>query len=342
MSTALYLKYRPKDFNEIIGQDHIVEALQGAIRNNTVPHAYLFVGPRGTGKTSTARILARALAVDPQDLYEIDAASNNGVDEIRELREAVRTLPFRSMHKLYIIDEVHMLSKQAFNAFLKTLEEPPPHVKFVLATTEGHKILDTITSRCQQLVFRSPDTDTLAKVAVRVAGDEGYILAPDAAQLVALLGDGSFRDTLSILQKIISGAAKKDITREDVEIRGGAPKDTLVMNYLMALLLHKTQEGLTALQQVREEQCDVKLFTQLVLQRVRLIMFARFAPSLYTVYAGALSTEARAIIDEAAKNKELGNLSAILSDLLTAYTRIGTAPIQTIPLEILLVNDKGR
>jgi len=338
-SAALYLKYRPKDFSELIGQEHVVEALTGAIKANNVSHAYLFVGPRGTGKTSTARILARELGIDPQDLYEIDAASNNGVDEIRELREAVRTLPFRSPFKLYIIDEVHMLSKQAFNAFLKTLEEPPAHVKFVLATTELHKVIDTVKSRCQQLVFRSPRLETLAQVATKVATDEGYTLAPDAALLVAMLGDGSFRDMLSALQKIVSSVGSKTITREDVEKFGGAPKEELVASYLAALLANNTEEGLVTLGRVADEQYDIKLFAEMVLRRIRLVMFARYAPKLYAHHAVAFSADTQASIEATAKDTGHANLSLVLSRLLEAYTHISTSPIKTIPLELLLVEE---
>ncbi len=154
--SALYRKYRPEAFSEIIGQEHIVTALSGALKEEKISHAYIFFGGRGTGKTTTARIVAKALGTDPSDLYEIDAASNRGIDNIRELRENVGTLPFNSKYKVYIIDEVHMLTKEAFNALLKTLEEPPSHVVFILCTTELEKVPETIISRCQEFTFRKP------------------------------------------------------------------------------------------------------------------------------------------------------------------------------------------
>src|SRR3990167_9050549 len=152
----LYRAYRTQSFKEVRGQSQVVDVLAKAIKNNKPAHAYLFAGGRGTGKTSVARILARELGVSDKDLYEIDAASNTGVENIRELREGVNTVPFESPYKFYIIDEAHMLSKAAFNAFLKTLEEPPPHAIFVLATTEREKIPDTIQSRCETYAFKQP------------------------------------------------------------------------------------------------------------------------------------------------------------------------------------------
>ena len=152
MSEALYRKYRPENFDEVLGQDHIVTTLSESLKLGNVAHAYLFSGGRGTGKTTMARILARAVNCSENDLYEIDAASNRGIDDIRELREAVNTLPFESPYKVYIIDEVHMLTKEAFNALLKTLEEPPAHALFILATTEMDKLPETIVSRCQTFI----------------------------------------------------------------------------------------------------------------------------------------------------------------------------------------------
>jgi DNA polymerase-3 subunit gamma/tau len=158
---SLYRKYRPSNFDEVLGQEAIVATLQSALKSGNISHAYLFAGSRGTGKTSIARIFAKELGTSPNDIYEIDAASNNGVDEMRELTSGVNTLPFDSKYKVYILDEVHMLSKSSFNALLKTLEEPPAHVIFLLATTELHKVLDTVKSRCQVFEFKKPTIEIL-------------------------------------------------------------------------------------------------------------------------------------------------------------------------------------
>jgi len=157
VSETLYRKHRPTAFEDVFGQDEVISILQNSIKQGSISHSYLFSGTRGTGKTSIARIFARELGTSDQDIYEIDAASNRGIGEIRELRAGVDTRPFNSNYKVYIIDEVHMLTKEAFNALLKTLEEPPSHVLFILATTEKHKILDTIISRCQVFDFNRPN-----------------------------------------------------------------------------------------------------------------------------------------------------------------------------------------
>lgn len=189
---ALYQKYRPQTFDEVLGQEHVVEALQKAAANDRIAHAYIFSGTRGTGKTSLARIFARAIGTSPRDLYEMDGASNRGIDEIRALRDELHTLPFESKYKVYIIDEVHMLTKEAFNALLKTLEEPPQHVVFILATTEFEKLPDTIVSRCQSFVFKTPGAPILKEMLLRAAKKEKVSLEPAAAELIALIASGSF------------------------------------------------------------------------------------------------------------------------------------------------------
>jgi DNA polymerase-3 subunit gamma/tau len=181
---ALYRKYRPETFDDVLGQDAIVASLKHAIAQEKVSHAYLFAGSRGTGKTSIARIFARALGTSANDIYEIDAASHNGVDEIRELRDGVATLPFDSKYKVYILDEVHMLSKPAFNALLKTLEEPPKHVVFILATTELHKVPETVRSRCQIFEFKKPHAALLASFVQAIAKKEGGAVDDGAAELI--------------------------------------------------------------------------------------------------------------------------------------------------------------
>ena len=183
---SLYQKYRPKNFKEVIGEDHIIKVLSGAIKLGNISHAYLFSGSRGTGKTSVARIFDQEIGTSADDLYEIDAASTNSVDDIREINEAVHTLPFKSKYKVYIIDEAHMLSKSAWNAFLKTLEEPPAHVVFILATTELEKVPETVISRCQTFVFKQPNQSVLKDFAQMIGKKEGIILEPDAADASGL------------------------------------------------------------------------------------------------------------------------------------------------------------
>lgn len=225
---ALYRKYRPENFEDVVGQDHIVTLLKNSIKNKKISHAYLFCGSRGTGKTTVARILAREIGCNPEDIIEIDAASNRGIDEVRELREAVRTSPFSSEYKVYIVDEAHMLTKEAANALLKTLEEPPSHAIFILATTDPDKLPQTIVSRCQKIEFKQPDNKTLSDRILHVAKEEGSTLANESAELIARHGKGSYRDALGILEQVI-GISGKSIKHIDVTNHLGTPqKETLI------------------------------------------------------------------------------------------------------------------
>lgn len=231
---ALYRKYRPQSFSDVVGQEQLVDILQSTIKQKKISHAYLFCGGRGTGKTTVARIFAREIGCHSEDVIEIDAASNRGIDEIRELREAVRTAPFSSPYKVYIVDEAHMLTKEAANALLKTLEEPPSHVVFILATTDPDKLPTTIVSRCQKITFVSPDVETLAKRLMYVAEQEGKELDVTTASLIATHGRGSYRDALGVLEQIFTTSGKK-ITHDSVlAFLGVADKDVL-LNVLTAL-----------------------------------------------------------------------------------------------------------
>jgi Holliday junction resolvasome RuvABC ATP-dependent DNA helicase subunit len=250
--TALYRKYRPAMWAEVIGQDHIVQSLQAEVAKvsgGTRPHhAYLFAGTRGTGKTTIARIFAAEIGTAPEDIYEIDAASNTSVEDIRVLTEGVHALPLMSAYKVYILDEVHMLSKSAFNAFLKTLEEPPKHVIFILATTELHKIPETIISRCQVFHFNTPAHETLAEVIIAVAKKEGVTLSPQAAQLVATVARGSFRDALSALQGVVARALSGGVQGSNKSAKQGTDTD------LVTLEIEEVEQYLSVPSQVLVQQ----------------------------------------------------------------------------------------
>lgn len=240
MSQALYRKYRSRTFDEIVGQKSVVMALTNAMAANSLSHAYLFTGPRGVGKTSIARIFAHAINSVPYsddslpvDIIEIDAASNRGIDEVRDLRDKVRIAPVTGPYKIYIIDEVHMLTSHAFNALLKTLEEPPKHVIFILATTESHKLPETILSRTQRYNFKLASVeDTMAHLRF-VAEAEKIVIDNDAIELIAVASGGSMRDALSLLDH--ARHLGSDISLEDIRSHIGIPSQESVKNVLKAL-----------------------------------------------------------------------------------------------------------
>ena len=231
---ALYRKYRPETFSDVVGQEQAVNLLTSSIKQKKISHAYLFCGSRGTGKTTVARILARDIGCNPEDVIEIDAASNRGIDEIRALRDAVRTSPFSSAYKVYIVDEAHMLTKEAANALLKTLEEPPSHVVFILATTDPDKLPQTIVSRCQKVVFNQPELKVLSDRLIFVAEKEEKKLDVESSELIAKHGKGSYRDALGILEQVIA-ISGKTIKHDDVVITLGAPEKESLLVLLEAI-----------------------------------------------------------------------------------------------------------
>lgn len=232
MGEALYRKYRPKKLTDVVGQPHITSTISNALNQNRISHGYLFSGPRGVGKTSVARILAHGInqfdygnEQGSLDIIEIDAASNRRIDEIRDLREKVHTAPIAGKYKVYIIDEVHMLTREAFNALLKTLEEPPAHAIFILATTEAHKLPETIISRTQHFTFRPVSSETIASHLKNIANQESLQISDDALQLVAQHGRGSFRDSISSLDQL---STLTSIGQDDVLELLGIPSSAVI------------------------------------------------------------------------------------------------------------------
>jgi DNA polymerase-3 subunit gamma/tau len=337
-SSVLYRKYRPQAFKDVIGQDHIVKVLEGEIKLDKVAHAYLFSGTRGTGKTSTARILARELGTSTNDLYELDAASNRGIDDIRAIRDSVHTLPFDSRYKVYIIDEVHMLTKDAWNAFLKTLEEPPSHVIFILATTEIEKVPETVVSRCQTFVFRQPNLAILKDFIKGVADKEGVKLDPAAAELVALLGDGSFRDAHGILEKVLSSTTDKKVTREEVEAVTGAPKNELIRNILESLIDKDLEKGINAIRKASESNADMKVFARMILERLRFLFLMRLKAGMEESIKALVSEEDFALLASLVAKADKNLTSDVLVRFIEAYEEAGRSSIPELSLELALAN----
>ncbi|HTR19140.1 MAG TPA: DNA polymerase III subunit gamma/tau [Candidatus Paceibacterota bacterium] len=333
---TLYREYRPQSFAEVRGQPQVTDTLEESIKNGKVAHAYLFAGSRGTGKTSVARILAKALGTSDKDLYEIDAASNTGVDNIRELREGVQTTPFDSPYKFYIIDEAHMLSKQAWNALLKTLEEPPSHAIFVLATTERDKVPETIQSRCEIYVFKQPTREVLSQAVFDVAKKEGYSLERSAAELIALLAEGSFRDALSILQKVLAVSRDKKIDIAEVETVSGAPRGELVRRLLAGIAKKDAKAALGAIEEAVAANMDARMLAKLLIHLMRVVLLMRYAPELAKEFSEGISAEDAALAKEV--SKERGVNSETLRALLDAYAAIGYAAVPHLPLELAVVD----
>lgn len=333
---VLYRTYRPSTWSEVVGQDQVVSALTDAIDNDRVAHAYLFSGSRGTGKTSVARILAKAVKTADEDIYEIDAASNRGIDDIRELREHVAVNPFSSRFKVYIIDEVHMLSKDAWNALLKTLEEPPAHVIFILATTELDKVPETIVSRCQTFSFKKPSREVLRRQVSRVAKEEGYSLDAGAADLVALLGDGSFRDALGMLEKVIGASSDKKLTREEVEKITGAPRASMVNAFIEYTLAKDTDKALAAVGDAAKAGISMATFMTLALEKLRFILLVQHSTASRQLVKEHVSPDDWEFIEAQAGKKLLA--PAMLARLLEAADGIGRAHIESLPIELAVVD----
>lgn len=295
MSQVLYLKWRPGDWDEVIGQDHIITTLKNSVRQGRISHAQIFSGPRGTGKTSTARVLAKAvncLAEDPAsrpcnecatcqsvnrgeflDLIEIDAASNTSVDDVRELREKINFSPNVGRYKVYVIDEVHMLSTSAFNALLKTLEEPPAHAIFILATTEIHRIPITVISRCQRHDFRRISVDEIVNQLDRMAAAEKITVQQDVLRLIARQATGSLRDAISILDQLSS--AENEISADLVHQILGTSPDQAVLNFVDAMLAGDSGKGLNTLHQSAERGNDPVQFTKQVVSYFRNVLLMK-------------------------------------------------------------------
>lgn len=345
---SLYRKYRPQSFDQVLGQDSIVATLQSVLKSGSLSHAYLFAGSRGTGKTSIARIFAKELGTSFSDIYEIDAASNNGVDEMRELTSGIATLPFDSKYKVYILDEVHMLSKSSFNALLKTLEEPPAHVIFILATTELHKVLDTVKSRCQVFEFKKPSLEILVKMVKEGAEKEGFKLGDGAAELVAKRANGAFRDAWGILEKVLGSMTHArvsihdvvPVSLDDVIHVSNETRHELVTEFIQSLVAQNLETSLRIIHTITDANHDVPHFIENVLEQLRLVLLFRFSPQLAAEIAHDMQPHTVNQLNQWAGEKNSIN-AGLVAELLQVLDETKKTPLAVIPLELALIRILG-
>jgi DNA polymerase-3 subunit gamma/tau len=358
MSVSLYRKYRPTRFEDIIGQEHVARTLVNAINSDRVSHAYLFTGPRGTGKTSTAKILAMALNCESGqgkatttpdgscsicesirrgsslDVVEMDAASNRGIDDIRDLRDKVHFAPVEGRMKVYIVDEVHMLTPEAFNALLKTLEEPPVHAIFVLATTEPHKVPATILSRCQRFDFRRPSVAEVVEVLSAVAAKEGIATDGAALPVIARAAGGSFRDALGILDQLSTYTGGKVTLQETLDILGIVRHD-LLFEIVDLAREHDTQGALLFVERLSQGGTDYAQFIKDLLGHLRDVYVVRHTEAMPSSIA-ATEEQIERLRSQAAKTPT-DQVVALLDLLGDALRSIRQGSDSRLELELALI-----
>ncbi|OGZ62629.1 MAG: DNA polymerase III, subunit gamma and tau [Candidatus Spechtbacteria bacterium RIFCSPLOWO2_02_FULL_38_8] len=360
MSQVLYRKYRPQSFDEIVGQQHIVTTLRNAIKTGDISHAYLFSGPRGTGKTTMARVFTKTLNCNSSaqkddvclkcdicnqlekgsfvDLIEIDAASNRGIDDIRELKEAVRVSPAVGDYKVYLVDEAHMLTKEASNALLKMLEEPPAHAIFILATTEPHKLLPTIMSRTQHFDFHFLNSDEIKNKLQGILTREKRILESAVLDLVTLASGGSLRDAESILGKILS----LNTPTEQV-VRGilGLVDIIKISNFIDFLIENKKDDALNYINEITQTGTDLEQFIINTIEYMRKILFLKMSPSSEKLIAKNFTKEELQVAKKQTDLLTEKKIYGIIKQLLNASQDIKYSPVPQLPLELAVVEIIG-
>lgn len=374
---VLYRKYRPKTFDEIIGQDHVVRTLKGALLNNRVGHAYLFSGPRGVGKTTIARILAKSLncANFPKisegnfdgkssirqsldegghaipcnkcsscqetndgrslDIIEIDAASNRGIEEIRNLRDSARVAASSGRFKIFIVDEVHMLTAPAFSALLKTLEEPPSHVVFILATTDPHKVAPTILSRVQRFEFKKISPENINARLRNLAKLEKISIEEPASRAIALSAEGSLRDAESSLSKLIAFAGES-ITMEHVEQILGIIPSEVHQSFFEALVTNNREAALKIIESLYNDGVSLDVFAKQFIEYVRFALLLKVAPDVAGDIAKLSESEAKDVLKILEKTQN-EKIIAIMDELIAVKNDIKNSPIPQLPLELAII-----
>ncbi len=355
---VLYRKYRPKSFSKLVGQEHVVQTLTNAINSGIISHAYLFSGPRGSGKTTVARLFAKSLncldrkdnAFEPcnkcdscseimnnrsMDLIEIDAASHRGIDEMRDLREGIRFSPSKSKYKVFIIDEAHQLTKEASNALLKTLEEPPAHAILILATTELHKMIPTIISRCQRFDFRKLTIEEIIKKMESIIKEEKVMIEKSALELIALNAGGSIRDAESLLGQVLTFSDNKEIKAEDIKSLLGLVEVEIVSKFTDFLVKKQIPEAINFLNELVEKGVDLQEFTKSLINYLRQALILKIAGTEKII--SGLTKEELQKLEEQVKVFKEEELHRIIRLFISAETQTKYSSIPQLPLELAII-----
>ena len=360
MSLVLYRKYRPQKFSEFIGQEHIVKTLTNAISGEMISHAYLFAGPRGSGKTTLARLLAKAVNCQNRkkgesepcnkcsscleimegrsmDLMEIDAASHRGIDDARELIDGIRFMPTKSKYKVFIIDESHQLTREAANALLKTLEEPPAHAIFILATTEIHKMIPTIVSRCQRFDFRRLTLPEIMKKLELITEKEKIRIEKPALELIAINSEGSFRDAESLLDQVFTLFGEKEIKVEDIKDLLGLVEIELVSRFCEFLCQKNPFGAINFLNELVEKGTDLEEFTKVLINYLRQGLILKIMGVDGNPFTSGLTKEEVQKLKTQSENFREEDLKKNLNLFLDAKNKMKYSPIPQLPLELAII-----
>lgn len=359
-NVVLYRKYRPQNFSEVISQDHVVKTLTNSLQAGSASHAYLFSGPRGSGKTTIARIFAKALnctkplkgepcnncdscleimASKSLDLIEIDAASHTGVDDVRALIEGIRFSPVKSKYKIFIIDECHQLSKAAANALLKTLEEPPNHVVFILATTESHKMIATIVSRCQRFDFKRLHDNEIIRKLEFILKKEGVLYEPQITSIIALNARGSFRDAESLLDKCISFTGRdKRITVQEIKDLLGIVEVKQVAEFIDLIFQKKTKEAIAHINNLVDQGVDLQEFAKTLVFYARQLLLLKISPDFLSPQNSGFSQEEISTAKNQITMMQEREVQRVVESCIEAEQKMKHTNIIQLPLELAIID----